>query len=169
MSTVDSMILVVSSALVRDLYAGFVDPKMTDAAQSKAGAWASLGIGLVVLVLALRPPDFLQHLINFAIGGLEAGLFVPLILGLYWKRGNALGAIASLLGGMGYYLLAANVFPALALGMMPVLMATVCSLVLYVVAAFVGPRPTRRVLVKFWGTQDAIDDMLEQERQPVGR
>lgn len=168
MSTVDSMILVVSSALVRDLYAGFVNPRMTDATQSRAGAWASLGIGVLVLVLALRPPNFLQHLINFAIGGLEAGLFVPLILGLYWKRGNALGAAASLLGGMTYYLLAANFVPALALGMMPVLMATVCSLVLYVLAAYVGPPPSRRVLVKFWGTQDAIDELPDHEREPVG-
>lgn len=168
MSTVDSMILVVSAAIVRDLWAGFVNPRVTDQQQSKAGTWASLGIGVLVLVLALRPPDFLQHVINFAIGGLEAGLFVPLILGLYWKRGNALGAILSLLGGMTYYLLAANFAPALALGMMPVFMATVCSLALYLLAGYLGPRPSRRVLVKFWGTQDAIDQLSAKERQPVG-
>ena len=165
MSTVDSMILVVSAALVRDLYKGFIKPEMDDAAQSRAGAWSSLAIGIVVLVLALNPPDFLQHVINFAIGGLEAGLFVPLILGLFWKRGNALGAILSLLGGMLYYLLAANFIPALSLGMMPVLMATACSLVLYVGAALLGPRPSRRVLVKFWGTQDAIDRLPADEKK----
>lgn len=168
MSTVDSMILVVSSALVRDLYAGFVNPRMTDRAQSKAGSWASLGIGVVVLALALDPPNFLQYVINFAIGGLEAGLFVPLILGLYWKRGNALGAGASLIGGMTYYLLAANFVPTLALGMMPVLMATVFSLVVYLLAGYLGPRPSRRVLVKFWGTQDAIDELPAHDQQPVG-
>lgn len=166
MSTVDSMILVVSAALVRDLYRGFIKPEMSDAAQSKAGAWTSLVIGLIVLVLALRPPDFLQHVINFAIGGLEAGLFVPLVLGLYWKRGNALGAILALLGGMTYYLVSANFVPALTLGMMPVLMATVCSLVLYVVAAYIGPQPSHRVIVKFWGTQRAIDDMHSRETNP---
>lgn len=164
MSTVDSMILVVSAALVRDLYRGFIKPEMSDAAQSRAGAWTSLAIGLLVLVLALRPPDFLQYIINFAIGGLEAGLFVPLILGLYWKRGNALGAIGALLGGMLYFLLASDVIPALALGMMPVLMATVFSLLIYLIAGFVGPQPSHRVLVKFWGTQRAIDKMDSQEK-----
>jgi sodium/pantothenate symporter len=157
MSTVDSMILVVSAALVRDLYKGFIQPELSDDAQSKAGTWASLAIGTIVLVLALNPPDFLQHVINFAIGGLEAGLFIPLILGLFWKRGNALGAILSLFGGMLYYLLAANFFPVLALGMMPVFMATVFSLVVYVGAAHLGPPPSRRILIKFWGTQDEID------------
>src|SRR5699024_3455737 len=112
MSTVDSMILVVSAALIRDLYKGFIKPEMSDAAQSKAGSWASLGIGLLVLVVALRPPDFLQFIINFAIGGLEAGLFVPLVLRLYWKSGNALGAAAALLGGMLYCILADTFLPA---------------------------------------------------------
>lgn len=163
MSTVDSMILVVSAALVRDLYRGFIKPEMSDAAQSRAGAWASLAIGVLVLVLALRPPDFLQFIINFAIGGLEAGLFVPLILGLYWKRGNALGAIGALLGGMLYFLLASDVIPALALGMMPVFMASVFSLLVYLLAGFLGPQPSHRVLVKFWGTQSAIDEMDSQE------
>ncbi|MFK5691229.1 sodium/pantothenate symporter [Ornithinimicrobium sp. LYQ92] len=163
MSTVDSMILVVSGAIVRDLYVGFIKPDMPDHQQYRAGTLVSLGIGLVVLVAALRPPDFLQYLINFAIGGLEAGLFVPLVLGLYWKRGNALGAMASLLGGMGYYLVASNVVPALAFGMMPVAPAAAFALLLYVAAAYLGPPPSRRVLVKFWGTQRAIDEMREQE------
>jgi sodium/pantothenate symporter len=167
MSTVDSMILVVSAALVRDLYAGFIKPDMTDETQSRAGTWASLGIGALVLALSLQPPAFLQHIINFAIGGLEAGLFVPLVLGLYWKRGNALGAALSLLGGMAYYLLSANFVPAMALGMMPVLMATVFSFGLYLLAGYLGPPPSRRVLVKFWGTQDAIDKLPLSDHQPV--
>lgn len=163
MSTVDSMILVVSGAIVRDLYVGFIKPDMPDRQQYRAGTLVSLGIGVVVLVAALRPPDFLQYLINFAIGGLEAGLFVPLVLGLYWKRGNALGAMASLLGGMGYYLAASNFVPALAFGMMPVAPAAGFALLLYVAAAYLGPPPSRRVLVKFWGTQRAIDELQEQE------
>jgi sodium/pantothenate symporter len=163
MSTVDSMILVVSGALVRDLYVGFVKPDMSDHQQYRAGTWVSLGIGVVVLTAALQPPDFLQYLINFAIGGLEAGLFVPLILGLYWKRGNALGAILSLVGGMGYYLLASNFVEALAFGMMPVAPAAAFALVLYVAAGYLGPQPSQRVLIKFWGTQDAIDRMRAEE------
>jgi sodium/pantothenate symporter len=163
MSTVDSMILVVSGALVRDLYVGFIKPDMPDHQQYRAGTLVSLGIGLIVLIGALQPPDFLQYLILFAIGGLEAGLFVPLMVGLYWKRGNALGAMLSLVGGMGYFLLASNFFDVLAFGMMPVAPAAAFALALYVAAGYVGPPPSRRVLVKFWGTQDAIDRMEAEE------
>lgn len=164
MSTVDSMILVVSAALVRDLWVGFVKPEMPDRQQYRAGTWVSLGIGIVVLVAALQPPEFLQYLVNFAIGGLEAGLFVPLVLGLYWKRGNALGAVLALVGGMAYFLVASNVSEALAFGMMPVAPAAVCAVVLYVAAGYLGPPPPRRVLVKFWGTQDAIDELTAQDK-----
>jgi sodium/pantothenate symporter len=41
------------------------------------------------------------------------------------------------------------------------------AVVLYVAAAYVGPPPSRTVLVKFWGTQAEIDK-LAAPRQPVG-
>lgn len=152
MSTVDSMILVVSGAIVRDLYVGYLRPTMSDQRESRAGSMTSLAIGAVVLVLALNPPEYLQHLINFAIGGLESALFVPLVLGLYWKRGNALGALLAIAGGMVWYLLASQFVPALAFGVMPVLSSTLFALVLYVLGSYLGAAPSRTVLVKFWGT-----------------
>ncbi|MDR8019951.1 sodium/pantothenate symporter [Nesterenkonia aerolata] len=157
MSTVDSMILVVSGAIVRDLWKEFIKPEMTDRQEYRAGTFVSLGIGIIVLLLSLQPPDFLQFIINFAIGGLEAGLFVPLILGLYWKRGNALGALLSISGGMVYYLLASEFFDVLAFGMMPVLPAAIFALGMYLLGSYFGPAPSRQVLVKFWGTQRAIE------------
>lgn len=160
MSTVSSMILVVSGALVRDIWKDVVKPDMTDSQEYRAGTAVSFVIGAVVMLLALQPPEFLQHLINFAIGGLEAGLFVPLILGLYWKRGNASAALLSLIGGMVYYLVAEYFVEALAFGMMPVAPAVAASAVLYILASYLGPAPPRHILVKFWGTQRAIETEL---------
>lgn len=162
MSTVSSMILVVSGALVRDIWKDVVNPGMTDSQEYKAGTAVSFGIGAIVMVLALQPPDFLQHLINFAIGGLEAGLFVPLILGLYWKRGNALAAFLSLVGGMTYYLIAEYFVSSLAFGMMPVAPAVAASALLYILGSYIGSPPSRHVQVKFWGTQRAIDSELQK-------
>lgn len=158
MSTVSSMIIVVSGAIVRDLWKGFVNPSMTDRQQYKFGTVASFAVGMVVLLLSLQPPEFLQHLINFAIGGLEAGLFVPLILGLYWKRGNAVAALLSISSGMVYYVLA-EFFEVLTFGMMPVVPAAVVSVLLYILGSYFGPPPSRSVIVKFWGTQREIDQL----------
>jgi sodium/pantothenate symporter len=161
MSTVSSMILVVSGAIVRDLWKDFFRPTMADKQEYRLGTGVSFGIGILVLVLALQPPDFLQHLINFAIGGLEAGLFVPLVLGLYWKRGNALAAAMSLLGGMGYYILA-ELFDVLSFGMMAVAPAALVSVLLYIVGSYLGSPSPRHVIVKFWGTQRAIEREVER-------
>lgn len=156
MSTVDSMILVVSGAIVRDLYVGYVKPDLADKKEARIGSVVSLSIGVIVLLLALNPPEYLQYLINFAIGGLEATLFVPLVLGLYWKRGNALGATLSIAGGMIWYLLASVWAPVLAFGLMPVFPAALFALVVYVAAGYFGPPPSRTVLVKFWGSDAEI-------------
>ncbi|MGH3097692.1 MAG: sodium/pantothenate symporter [Streptosporangiales bacterium] len=157
MSTVDSMILVVSSAIVRDLYKNYVNPKLSDGRASIAGSAVSFILGVIVLVLALNPPAYLEYLIIFAIGGLEAVYFVPLLFGLYWKRGNTLGAILGMVGGLGWYAVATQLAPSIALGMFPIATSAAVAIVLYVLGSYLGRPPRTAVLVKFWGTQEEID------------
>ncbi|MQA09136.1 MAG: hypothetical protein GEU98_11440 [Pseudonocardiaceae bacterium] len=163
MSTVDAMILVVSGTIIRDLYATYVNQRVSDGRTSAVTSVTTLTLTAIVLVLALEPPDYLEYLVIFAIGGLEVAFFIPLVLGLYWKRGNALGAGMAMIGGSTWYALANDAVPELALGMFPVATSSAVALVLYLVGSYVGPAPRREVLVKFWGTQaeiDKLDDML---------
>ena len=157
MSTVDSMILVVSGVIVRDLYKTYVNPRLTDQAGSRMGTMVSAGVGLIVIVLAFKPPPFLEYLIIYAIGGLEVLLFVPIIGGLYWRRGNALGATLAMFGGAAWYLTANEWVPGLALGMFPIATSSVVAFALYLLGSYLGPPPRHEVLVKFWGSQRAID------------
>jgi sodium/pantothenate symporter len=167
MSTVDSMILIVSGAIVRDLYVEYIRPQTSDQTISRASTGVSVVMGVVVLLLALDPPAYLEYLIIFAIGGLEAVFFVPLVLGLYWRRGNTAGAILAMIGGMTWYIVATQWVTAMAFGVFPIVPSTVLAVLLYVAAAYIGPPPSRTVLVKFWGTQAEIDK-LAASRQPVG-
>ena len=159
MSTVDSMILVVSGVIVRDLYRAYVKPDLSDDAGSRMGTVVSFAVGLVVIGLALKPPAYLEYLIIYAIGGLEVLLFIPIVAGLYWKRGNALGAALAMAGGAIWYVVANEWIPALALGMFPIATASVVAFALYLLGNYVGPPPRHEVLVKFWGTQRAIDEL----------
>lgn len=161
MSTVDAMILVVSGTIVRDLYVNFVNPRIGDSRTSTITSATTLGLSGLVLFLALDPPDYLEFLVIFAIGGLEAAFFVPLVMGLYWKRGNALGAGLAMAGGIGWYALANEWVPELALGMFPIATSAAVALALYLIGSYVGPPPRREVLVKFWGTQAEIDRLTE--------
>lgn len=157
MSTVDSMILIVSGVVVRDLFTNYVNPRMSDDAAKRMASIASIVIGLVVLYLALDPPNYLEYLVIYAIGGLEAVLFVPLIGGLYAKRGNALGAVLAMVGGGGWYVVANEWVPELALGMFPIASSFGVAVLGYLLGAAIGGPPRREVLVKFWGTQAEID------------
>ncbi|GLU50514.1 sodium/pantothenate symporter [Nocardiopsis ansamitocini] len=161
MSTVDAMILVVSGTIIRDLYVTYVNPRVSDGRTSTITSMTTLGLTGLVLYLAMDPPDYLELLIIYAIGGLEVAFFFPLVLGLYWKRANALGAALGMIGGMSWYTVVNFWVPELALGMFPIATSSAVALTLFLLGSYFGPRPRREVLVKFWGTQREIDKLGE--------
>jgi sodium/pantothenate symporter len=164
MSTVDSMLLIVSSTIVRDLYVTYVRPETSDRWATTIGSGVSALCGIVVLLLALRPPDYLEYLVIFSIGGLGSMFFVPLLGGLYWKRGNATAALLSMVGGLTTFIVTTQWVPEAALGMDPSVVSLLTSALLYVLGAYVGPEPRREVLIKFWGTGRDVRRVLEHER-----
>lgn len=159
MSTVSSMILVVSGTVVRDIIAGLFVPKMSDRFSARLSLVVSLVIGAAALVIALRPPEALELVVIFALSGLGAFFTVPLFGGLYWKKGNAAGAIASMISGVVWYIVGVQWLPSLGLGMDPVVTALLVSALLFVVFSLITKRPSRDILVKFWGTQAEIDKL----------
>ena len=101
MSTVDSFLLLVSSAMVRDIYQRHINPSAQEKTLRKLTYAVTLTIGIAAVVGALNPPQYLQYLIVYASGGMGVALLVPMGLGLYWPRFNSLGAVAAMLGGFG--------------------------------------------------------------------
>ncbi|AXF55352.1 sodium:solute symporter family protein [Salicibibacter kimchii] len=106
MSSVDALLLAVSSAVAYDLYQGWHNPKATQRQILKVSAFSTWVIGLVVMVISLNPPDFLVVLYTAAVGFMAASLFAPLVLGIWWKRANLTGAVIGLLVGAISYLIA---------------------------------------------------------------
>lgn len=100
MSTVDSLLLLVSSAIVKDLYINFVNPDAKERRIKQVSFGVTGVLGVIVFLLALQPPELLIFLNLFSFGGLEAAFIWPVVLGLYWKYGNKYGAIASMVVGM---------------------------------------------------------------------
>ncbi len=104
MSTVDSLLLLVSSSVVKDVYINYVKPEATRKHVEKVSFGVTAVIGIIVFLMAIQPPDFIIFLNLFAFGGLEAAFIWPVVLGLYWKRGNKYGAIASMIAGISSYM-----------------------------------------------------------------
>ncbi len=76
---------------------------------------------------------------------------MPLLLGLYWRRGNVQGAIAGMVGGLGSYILISGYLTHLAFGMHPVVMSITVSTIFYIIVSLATPSPSREVLQLHWG------------------
>lgn len=125
MSTTDALLLACSSAVAHDLLGGALGLRAgerTLAGVRVASAWV---VGGVALGFALSPPELLTRFYSAGIGLLSAGLFVPTVAGLWWKRANRNGGVAALVAGAGVYLLALGgvIDP----GLPPIALALGCS------------------------------------------
>ncbi len=99
MSSVDSFLLMVSSAVVRDVYQGHINPDASERRMKWLSYSVTVTVGILAVLVVLNPPKYLQNLIVFASGGLAACFLVPMLLALYWRGMTAKGAIAGMIGG----------------------------------------------------------------------
>ncbi len=99
LSTVSGWLLIISSGLVRDLYQRFLRP----VASEREVAWASYGatvvVGLAVALVVRKPPAYLQLIVVFSSSGMASAFLIPAVLGCFWRRTTATGAIAAMLAG----------------------------------------------------------------------
>ncbi|MBG9543827.1 sodium/pantothenate symporter [Cytobacillus firmus] len=131
MSTVDSLLLLVSSAIVKDVYINYIKPDTEESTVKKMSFAVTALLGVLVCIMALSPPDLLIWLNLFSFGGLEAAFIWPVVLGLYWAKGNKYGAVASMITGTASYILFHTFYPN-ALGMNTVVLPIALSLAAYI-------------------------------------
>ncbi|MFR3273427.1 MAG: sodium:solute symporter family transporter [Slackia sp.] len=101
-STVSSLLIASSSAIIKDLWLHHAEEKGVEAQDktvSRFSQIATFGIGVIVFVLAVTPPDVIWKINMFAFGGLETAFCWVFVGALFWKRANKTGAIASMVGG----------------------------------------------------------------------
>src|SRR5699024_12621536 len=107
MSTLDSLLLLVSSSVVKDIYLNYIKPEATMNHVKKVSLSVTAVIGIVDFLMALDPTELLIYLNLFAFVGLDAAFVCSLELGLYLRYANACGAFASMVLGIGSHV----VFP----------------------------------------------------------
>lgn len=99
MSTVDSQLLVCSSAIAEDIYRGLIRPK----ASQKELVWLSrasvIAIALLATVMGTDRDSSILDLVSYAWGGFGAAFGPVILLSLFWRGMTRNGAIAGLLVG----------------------------------------------------------------------
>ncbi len=140
-STVSSLLISASSSIVKDVWMHRREKSghaVAERAVARRSQLFTLGVGLLVFVLAIVPPDLIWKMNMFAFGGLETAFCWVLVAGLYWRRANARGALASMAGGVLVYcaLMAAGIAP---FGLHQIATAMPVSLLLMVAGSLAGP------------------------------
>jgi sodium/proline symporter len=99
MSTVDSLLLLASSAVVRDTMQKILGSDKSDRALAGYGKVATILIGAIGIGFALEEVKLIFWFILFAWSGLGAGFGPVIVCMLYDKRANLPGVAVGMLGG----------------------------------------------------------------------
>lgn len=99
MSTMDSLLNTASMTLTLDLLPGHSDEEK----QLARSRMTTLGVTAVALLISLKIRSILE-ISWIASDIITTGVFVPLVLGFLWRRGNTYGALASLGTGFAFCL-----------------------------------------------------------------
>ncbi|MEM8816163.1 MAG: sodium/proline symporter [Pseudomonadota bacterium] len=99
MSTVDSLLLLASSAVVRDGLQRLRKSPRTDAELARLGKLATVMIGLLGIAFALPEARFIFWFVLFSWSGLGAAFGPAILMILYDPKVSASGVLAGILGG----------------------------------------------------------------------
>ncbi|MEM8666459.1 MAG: hypothetical protein AAGG48_03015 [Planctomycetota bacterium] len=158
MSSVDSFLLVVSSAVVRDIYQNEINGRASEKRLRLLSHVVTIVVGFLAVLFVLNPPTYLQDLIVFATGGLAACFLIPMVLSLYWRRMTGEAAIAGMLGGtlthLGLtcwgYAWKGEFQPYEFLGLNPFIWDLLGSTLASVTTVLIGPRASKSLVDKFF-------------------
>ena len=144
MSSVDSLLIMSSAAIVKDLYINYIDKNPSESKIKKLSFATSLLLGIIVFVLALNPPKLLVWINLFALAGQEAAFFCPILFGLYWKRANATGAAVSMIFSVVFYLYTV-IMNIKIMNMHQIVPTIVFSVLLFTIGSYFGKPNSKKV------------------------
>ncbi|WP_051541139.1 sodium/proline symporter PutP [Caldalkalibacillus mannanilyticus] len=99
MSTIDSQLLVASSALTEDFYRTFLRKEASQTELVWIGRGAVLLIAFISLMLAWNEKNTVLGLVSYAWAGFGAAFGPAILFSLFWKRMTRNGALAGMLVG----------------------------------------------------------------------
>lgn len=103
LSTAAGLLMVISSAVSHDLCRRTFFKGMTDKQELLTARGAAAGAVVLAGIMGMNTSalGFVAQVVAFAFGLAAASLFPVIVLGIFWKRMNREGAIASMLTGLG--------------------------------------------------------------------
>jgi len=100
LSTADGLLLTISNALSHDVYYKMVDPQASNGRRVTISKMLLLVVALAAAAVAAQKPADIVFLVSAAFSIAASALFPALVLGVFWKRANALGAALGMASGL---------------------------------------------------------------------
>jgi cation/acetate symporter len=115
LSTADGLLLAIANALSHDVYYKMIDPKANATRRLVVARALLVVVAIIAAYTASTRPSGIIQMVAWAFSLAAAGLFAPLVMGIWWKRTNMIGAVTGMLSGFGiclFYLVMTRYFPA---------------------------------------------------------
>lgn len=139
MSTSGAFIIIASSAIVRDIIQGCImkGKQLDGPTQMRWSRWATFAVIVVTTAISIKPITLVGWLGLASWGLYAATLTVPLVMGLWWKRGTTPAAIAASLVGLvgGISLFTLKMLKIYTLKMDPMGVAFIAAFIVYIVVS----------------------------------
>ena len=104
LSTAAGLLLAISSAISHDLIKSGINPGISEKNELLA-ARISMAVAIVVATwLGLNPPGFAAQTVALAFGLAASSIFPVLMMGIFFKRINNVGAVAGMVAGLAFTL-----------------------------------------------------------------
>ncbi|HLR36047.1 MAG TPA: sodium/panthothenate symporter, partial [Tissierellales bacterium] len=119
------------------------------AVSRRTTGWAVI-LGIIIFIIAMNPPELMVWLNLFATAGQLSTFLWPTLLGLYWKKANKEGALASMIVGIGTYIYFDYFIPR-PLGLHGIVPSLFLSLIAFIIVSNMTERPSDEIIELFWG------------------
>jgi cation/acetate symporter len=104
LSTAAGLLLVISTAISRDLLKNALMPKITEKKELMSARIAAAVAVVIAGYFGINPPGFVAQVVAFAFGLAAASFFPIIIMGIFSKRMNKEGAITGMIVGLAFTL-----------------------------------------------------------------
>ncbi len=114
LSTADGLLLAIANALSHDVYYKMLDPNAPTIRRLTVARVLLFFVAVASAALAATKPGDILAMVGWAFSLAMAGNFPALVMGVWWKRTTATGAVAGIIAGFGlclFYLVCSRYFP----------------------------------------------------------
>jgi cation/acetate symporter len=100
LSTADGLLLTIANALSHDVYYKMIDPNASTVRRLSVSKALLLVVAILAAYVASLKPGDILFLVGAAFSLAASAFFPALVLGVFWKRANYLGAVIGMLAGL---------------------------------------------------------------------